>query len=136
MGIGSTSTLKCKIASTGSKDPTPPSSLTPPSIHMRAPSPPLIFMGDISIMTIDSSLHDLIGECNDKCFDNQQLQEGERDSSCEELEEDEIKEGAYAYDEERTLEELWWPAKVLHNVGSLQSSTKNICVRGKIKVET
>jgi hypothetical protein len=45
--------LQALEAST-SKDPIPPSTLTPPSIPVKAPSPPPIFVGDISIMIFDS----------------------------------------------------------------------------------
>ena len=75
-------------------------------------------------MTFDSTLHDLIGDYNEEYFDSQQLQEREKDLSCEELEEDEIEKGDNTYDEGRTLEELWRPTEGLHNMGSLQREHK------------
>lgn len=60
---------------------------------MRIPSPPTIFVGDISIINFDIPLHDMIGEHNDDYFDTQEFLKEGRESSCEELEEDAIDEG-------------------------------------------
>jgi hypothetical protein len=115
--------LQVMEAST-TQDPTSPASTTPPTSPMRAVSPP-VYVGDIPIITFEDSLQDDIGEHNEDYFDSQEFLEG-RESSCEEFEEDKIFEGEYSFPEDKTLEELWWPAKVLHNVHSLHSS-ENAC---------
>jgi hypothetical protein len=111
--------LQAMEAST-TQDPTSPASTTPPTSPVRAASP-LVYVGDIPIIIFEDSLQDDIGEHNEDYFDTQEFLEG-RESSCKEFEEDEIFEGEYAFPEERTLEELWWPTEVLHNVHSLHSS--------------
>jgi hypothetical protein len=45
-----------------SKDPPLPASTTPPTLPVRAASPPLVYVGDIPIITFENSLEDVIGE--------------------------------------------------------------------------
>jgi hypothetical protein len=92
---------------------------------VRVASPP-VYVGDIPIITFEDSLQDDIGEHNEAYFDSQEFLDEWRESSCEEFEEDEIFEGECAFLEDKTLEELWWPAEVLHNVYSLHLN-KNAC---------
>ena len=90
------------------KDPTSLASLTPSTLPMRVASP-LVYIGDIPIIIFRDSLQDDIGEHNEAYFDSQEFLEDGRELSCHELEEDEIFEGEYAFDEDKTLEVLWWP---------------------------
>jgi hypothetical protein len=116
-----------------SKDPPSPASTTPPTSPVRAASPPPIYVGDIPIITFENSLEDVIGEHNEAYFDSQEFLEERRESRYEELEEEEIFEGEYAFHEDWTLEELWWPAEVLHNVNSLHSKKNSCGVRKRKK---
>jgi hypothetical protein len=125
--------LQAMEAST-SKDPPSLASTTPPILFVRAASPPPVYVGDIPIITFENSLEDVIGEHNEAYFDSQEFLEEGRESSCEELEEEEIFEGEYAFHEDRILEELWWPAEVLHNVNSLYSKKDSCGVRKRRKV--
>jgi hypothetical protein len=85
-------------------------------------------------ITFEDTLQDDIGEHNEDYFDSQEFLEEGRGSSCEEFEEDKNFEGEYAFPEDRTLEELWWPAKVLYNVHSLHSSKKACSERKRRKI--
>jgi hypothetical protein len=69
------------------KDPTSPTSITPPMSPVRAASP-VVYVGDIPIITFEDSLQDDIGEHNEAYFDSQEFLEEGRESSCEEFEED------------------------------------------------
>jgi hypothetical protein len=66
-------------------------------------------------------------------FDSQEFLEDGKESSYEEFKEDEIFEGECAFSKDMTLEKLWWPIEVLHNINSLHSN-KNAC--GKRKTRT
>jgi hypothetical protein len=125
--------LQAMEAST-SKDPPSLASTTPPTSPVRAVSPPPVSVGDIPIITFENSLEDVIGEHNEAYFDSQEFLDEGRESSCKELEEEEIFEGEYAFHEDRTLEELWWPAEVLHNVNSLHSKKDSCGMRKRRKV--
>jgi hypothetical protein len=111
------------------QDPTSLASTTPPTSPVRAALPP-VYVGDIPIITFEDSLQDDIGEHNEEYFDSQEFLEEGKKSSCEKFEEDKFFEGDYAFPEDMTLKELWWPAEVLHNVHSLHSS-KNACSEKK-----
>jgi hypothetical protein len=117
-----------------SKDPTSPPSIIPPTSSVRAASPPPVYVGDIPIIIFEDSLQDDIGEHNEAYFDTQEFLEEGRELSCDEFEKEEIFEGEYAFLEDRTLEELWWPAEVLHNVHSLHSSKNASGERKRRKV--
>jgi hypothetical protein len=54
---------------------------------VRAASP-VVYVGDIPIITFEDSLQDDIGEHNEAYFDSQEFLEEGRESSCEEFEED------------------------------------------------
>jgi hypothetical protein len=117
-----------------SKDLPSFASTSPPTSTVRATSPPPVYVGDIPIITFENSLEDVIGKHNEAYFDSQEFLEEGRESSYEELEEEEIFEGEYAFHEDRTLEELWWPAEVLHNVHSLHSKKDSCGMRKRRKV--
>jgi hypothetical protein len=122
------------IEASTSKDPTSPASTTPPTSPVRAASLPAVYVGDIPIIMFEKFLQDVIGEHNEAYFDSQEFLEEGKESSCEELEEEEIFERKYAFHEERTLEELWWPAEVLHNVNSLHSKKHSSSERKRRKI--
>ena len=99
-------------SNSGNPSPSPPS---PPSLPH---APPSTNLHD----NLDTALQDPIGEYNHEYFDSQEyFEEGRRKSVCEELSEDSFDEGSYNFEEERTLEELWWPLDNTYNVQTFNS---------------
>lgn len=103
------------VQASRNKQPTPPSSPgspQPPSpLRLSLPLPPLFLipLHDNG----ESNLSEALQDHNPEFIDSQDLEQGGRQSSCGDISSESGDEGDYEHGEARSLEELWWPKKLL-----------------------
>lgn len=128
---------QCITAPSPPRSPTPPIQASTSSLDYPTPLPlpPVPHTSHDSfqqfetdcIGNFDDEYVDNIGNFDHEFVDSQEHELQGRESSCEELEEDDFDEGLYAVDETQTPEELLWPPEMLHHPQKFkQHSSPNI----------
>jgi hypothetical protein len=117
--------LQALLAST-SKEPTLPSSPTPPSPHVRAPSPPPIIIEEIFIKVFDITLQTTMR--------NTLIVKNFRGGGETQVMRNDKKMRQMMKNVLMKKGKIWKPLEVLHNVGLLQCSTWRLNERKKSKI--